>query len=108
MTRNLKIYSIILERGVVWEETIILLPDLTHYVFLSATIPNAKQFAGFIFLFIKSGKRLIVVCSLEWISYLHHQQCHVVYTDRRPVPLQHFIYSAGSDALYEVVDVKVC
>ena len=27
--------------GVVWEETIILLPDKVHYVFLSATIPNA-------------------------------------------------------------------
>ncbi|KAI1709969.1 rRNA-processing arch domain-containing protein [Ditylenchus destructor] len=75
------------ERGVVWEEAIILLPDNVHYVFLSATIPNAQQFA-------------------EWISYLHHQPCHVVYTDYRPVPLQHFIYSAGSDGLYEVVDVK--
>lgn len=43
-----------LERGVIWEETIILLPDNVHYVFLSATIPNAKQFA-------------------EWISFLHNQ-----------------------------------
>ena len=34
------------ERGVVWEETIILLPHNVHYVFLSATIPNARQFAG--------------------------------------------------------------
>ncbi|KHJ91159.1 DEAD/DEAH box helicase [Oesophagostomum dentatum] len=33
------------ERGVVWEETIILLPDNVHHVFLSATIPNARQFA---------------------------------------------------------------
>ena len=33
------------ERGVVWEETIILLPDNVHYVFLSATIPNARPFA---------------------------------------------------------------
>ena len=49
------------ERGVVWEETIILLPDNVHYVFLSATIPNARQFA-------------------EWIAHLHHQPCHVVYT----------------------------
>jgi ATP-dependent RNA helicase DOB1 len=32
-------------RGVVWEETIILLPDKVRYVFLSATIPNAFQFA---------------------------------------------------------------
>uniref|UniRef100_A0A8C4M8A7 Exosome RNA helicase MTR4 n=1 Tax=Equus asinus TaxID=9793 RepID=A0A8C4M8A7_EQUAS len=42
------------ERGVVWEETIILLPDNVHYVFLSATIPNARQFA-------------------EWICHLHKQ-----------------------------------
>lgn len=73
------------ERGVVWEETIILLPDNVHYVFLSATIPNARQFA-------------------EWIAHLHHQTCHVVYTDYRPVPLQHFIYPAGGEGLYLVVD----
>jgi hypothetical protein len=36
------------ERGVVWEETIILLPDKVHYVFLSATIPNATEFAHWI------------------------------------------------------------
>ena len=53
-----------LERGVVWEETIILLPDNVHYAFLSATVPNARQFA-------------------EWVAYLHHQPCHVVYTDFR-------------------------
>jgi len=32
-------------RGVVWEETIIMLPDKVRYVFLSATIPNASEFA---------------------------------------------------------------
>ena len=46
------------ERGVVWEETIILLPDNVHYVFLSATIPNATQFA-------------------EWICHLHKQVSEV-------------------------------
>jgi ATP-dependent RNA helicase DOB1 len=71
------------ERGVVWEETIILLPDNVHYVFLSATIPNARQFA-------------------EWISYIHHQTCHVVYTDYRPVPLEHHIYAGG--LIYKIVD----
>ena len=57
------------ERGVVWEETIILLPDNVRYVFLSATIPNAKEFA-------------------EWICHLHKQPCNVVYTEYRPTPLQ--------------------
>lgn len=75
------------ERGVVWEETIILLPDNVHYVFLSATIPNARQFA-------------------EWICYLHKQPCHVVYTEYRPVPLQHYIFPAGGDGLHLVVDEK--
>ncbi len=36
------------ERGVVWEETIILLPQAVKYAFLSATIPNAREFAEWI------------------------------------------------------------
>eukprot|EP00002_Diphylleia_rotans_P027081 TRINITY_DN541_c0_g1_i1.p1 TRINITY_DN541_c0_g1~~TRINITY_DN541_c0_g1_i1.p1 ORF type:complete len:1028 (-),score=254.82 TRINITY_DN541_c0_g1_i1:2032-5115(-) len=75
------------ERGVVWEETIILLPDKVRYVFLSATIPNALEFA-------------------QWIAKLHRQPCHVVYTDYRPVPLQHYIFPAGGEGLYLVVDEK--
>ena len=53
----------VVERGVVWEETIILLPDNVHYVFLSATIPNARQFA-------------------EWICHLH-KQVGQKFTDNR-------------------------
>ncbi|CAD6206218.1 GSCOCG00010022001-RA-CDS [Cotesia congregata] len=73
------------ERGVVWEETLILLPDNVHYVFLSATIPNARQF-------------------VEWVTHLHHQPCHVVYTDYRPTPLQHYIFPAGGDGIHLVVN----
>lgn len=36
------------ERGVVWEETIILLSQNVRYIFLSATIPNASEFAEWI------------------------------------------------------------
>ena len=36
------------ERGVVWEESIILLPHKVRFVFLSATIPNARQFVSWI------------------------------------------------------------
>ncbi|KAB1281377.1 Exosome RNA helicase MTR4 [Camelus dromedarius] len=85
VTLNSKIYLYFSERGVVWEETIILLPDNVHYVFLSATIPNARQFA-------------------EWICHLHKQPCHVIYTDYRPTPLQHYIFPAGGDGLHLVVD----
>ncbi|OUM65386.1 hypothetical protein PIROE2DRAFT_60042 [Piromyces sp. E2] len=75
------------ERGVVWEETIILLPNQVHYVFLSATIPNAFQFA-------------------EWICKIHEQPCHVVYTDYRPTPLQHYLFPAGGDGIHLAVDEK--
>lgn len=74
-------------RGVVWEETIILLPDKVRYVFLSATIPNAFQFA-------------------EWIVKMHKQPCHVVYTDFRPTPLQHYFFPAGGEGIFLVVDEK--
>lgn len=75
------------ERGVVWEESIILLPHKVRFVFLSATIPNASQFA-------------------EWIAEIHHQPCHVLYTNYRPTPLQHYIYPQGGDGLHLVVDEK--
>lgn len=75
------------ERGVVWEETIIMLPHKVRFVFLSATIPNAKEFAG-------------------WVSSIHKQPCHVVYTDYRPTPLQHFLFPQGGEGVFLVVDEK--
>ncbi|KAF5231111.1 hypothetical protein FANTH_13536 [Fusarium anthophilum] len=74
-------------RGVVWEETIIMLPDKVRYVFLSATIPNAFQFA-------------------EWIAKIHHQACHVVYTDFRPTPLQNYFFPCGGTGARLIVDEK--
>lgn len=74
-------------RGVVWEETIIMLPDKVRYVFLSATIPNAFQFA-------------------EWIAKIHHQACHVVYTDFRPTPLQNYFFPSGGTGARIIVDEK--
>ncbi|XP_010533059.1 PREDICTED: DExH-box ATP-dependent RNA helicase DExH10-like isoform X2 [Tarenaya hassleriana] len=73
------------ERGVVWEESIIFLPPAIKMVFLSATMSNATEFA-------------------EWICYLHKQPCHVVYTDFRPTPLQHYVFPTGGSGLYLVVD----
>lgn len=45
-------------------------------MFLSATIPNAKEFA-------------------DWVAKTHRGPCHVVYTDYRPTPLQHYIFPTG-------------
>ena len=61
-----------------WEETIILLPDNVHYVFLSATIHNARQFA-------------------EWICHLHKQ----VGRDAPPM------CSCGCLAMHDVIYVHM-
>ncbi|GMH36292.1 hypothetical protein BSKO_04160 [Bryopsis sp. KO-2023] len=73
------------ERGVVWEETIILLPPKTGLVFLSATLPNAREFA-------------------DWVTSLHGNPCHVIYTDFRPTPLKHYGFPIGGDGLYFLKD----
>ena len=74
-------------RGVVWEETMILLSNKINYVFLSATIPNAREFA-------------------MWISLIKNQPCNVIYTEFRPVPLQHYVYPSNSDDIILIVDEK--
>ena len=76
------------ERGVVWEETLIFLPKGARAAFLSATLPNASEFA-------------------QWVSYIHRAPCHVVYTDYRPTPLAHYCFPVGSgQGLHLVVDTK--
>lgn len=72
-------------RGVVWEESMILLPHKVRYVFLSATIPNAREFC-------------------LWIAKLHNQPVNVVYTDKRPTPLQHYVFPVGGTGLHIIVD----
>lgn len=68
------------ERGVVWEESIILAPKATRMAFLSATLPNSAEFAG-------------------WVAATHGSPVHVVYTEYRPTPLQHYMFPAGAQAL---------
>eukprot|EP01083_Nonionella_stella_P263528 895114_1 len=73
------------DRGVVWEESIIMLNPNINLVFLSATLPNATEFA-------------------DWIAMLKGRPCHVISTDVRPVPLRHFVFPAGGSGLYLVKD----
>ena len=56
-------------------------------VFLSATLANATEFAA-------------------WVAHLHAQPCHVVYTDTRPVPLEHYAYMGGQTGLFLVLDSR--
>lgn len=75
------------ERGIAWEESIILLNPDVRFVFLSATIPNANEFA-------------------EWICRIKNQPCNIVYTEFRPVPLQHYIFPSGAKGIYLAIDEK--
>ena len=40
--------SNIMQRGVVWEEVIIMLPDHVNIILLSATVQNTKEFAEWV------------------------------------------------------------
>ena len=62
------------ERGVVWEECIIMLPKHITFILLSATIPNAKEFG-------------------DWVGRTKSRTIYIISTNKRPVPLEHFIYS---------------
>jgi antiviral helicase SKI2 len=45
---KLHILIMLTQRGVVWEEVIIMLPDHVNIILLSATVPNAKEFADWV------------------------------------------------------------
>jgi antiviral helicase SKI2 len=61
------------ERGVVWEECLILLPEGCGIVMLSATVPNALEFAS-------------------WVGKTRKRAVYVVSTYKRPVPLVHSLF----------------
>ncbi|KAM7527413.1 hypothetical protein LguiB_030823 [Lonicera macranthoides] len=71
------------ERGVVWEEVIIMLPRHINIVLLSATVPNTIEFA-------------------DWIGRTKQKEIRVTGTTRRPVPLEHCIFYSGE--LYKVCE----
>ncbi|EGG05735.1 uncharacterized protein MELLADRAFT_36552 [Melampsora larici-populina 98AG31] len=73
------------ERGVVWEEVIIMLPDHVTIILLSATVPNTKEFA-------------------DWVGRTKKKDIYVISTPKRPVPLEHFLY-ANKD-LYKILNAK--
>jgi antiviral helicase SKI2 len=74
------------ERGVVWEEVIIMLPRHINFVLLSATVPNTFEFA-------------------DWIGRTKQKEIRVTGTTKRPVPLEHCLFYSGE--LYKVCENEV-
>lgn len=72
-----------LERGVVWEEVIIMLPEHVTLILLSATVPNTFEFAS-------------------WVGRTKKKNIYVISTPKRPVPLEHYLWA--DKAIYKIVD----
>ncbi|OQO10549.1 hypothetical protein B0A48_03847 [Cryoendolithus antarcticus] len=62
------------ERGVVWEEVIIMLPEHVTLIMLSATVPNTFEFAS-------------------WVGRTKKKDIYVISTPKRPVPLAHYLWA---------------
>ena len=62
-----------LERGYIWEESIIYSPEHIRFLALSATIPNAQEFS-------------------DWIHAIKHHEVVTVVSTTRNVPLNHLFY----------------
>ncbi|XP_028758760.1 DExH-box ATP-dependent RNA helicase DExH11 isoform X1 [Neltuma alba] len=71
------------ERGVVWEEVIIMLPRHINIILLSATVPNTVEFA-------------------DWIGRTKQKEIRVTGTTKRPVPLEHCLFYSGE--LYKICE----
>lgn len=77
-----------IERGTVWEESIIFSPKNIRFVCLSATIPNADEFAA-------------------WIAAIKKHEVQTIINDKRSVPLHNQFYDSqlGVCTLEEIRDV---
>lgn len=78
-----------IERGHVWEEVLILLPDHVNIIMLSATVPNALEFSN-------------------WVGLTKRKKVYVISTSKRPVPLEHYLYTGHNEEtkkeLFMIVD----
>ncbi|HNX91183.1 MAG TPA: DEAD/DEAH box helicase [Candidatus Omnitrophota bacterium] len=74
------------ERGTVWEESIMFLPEHMKILALSATIPNINELVG-------------------WIESVHKKPVRIVKEDNRPVPL-HFIFQHEDRIINNIHDLR--
>lgn len=75
------------ERGVVWEEVIIMLPPHITIVMLSATVPNVMDFADWVG---RTKNRIVYVTGM-----LHKQdQCMTVCCSQQCVSLSSYVSSS--------------
>ena len=78
-----------IERGYVWEESIIYSSETVRFLCLSATIPNAQEFS-------------------DWIQAIKKHKVDTVVSSYRNVPLKHFFYDTelGITSLKKIKQAK--
>jgi len=74
------------ERGTVWEESLIFLPEHMNLLGLSATIPNIRQLSS-------------------WIEAIHKKPVKMVIEEKRPVPL-HFFFQCQNEIIDKIERIK--
>lgn len=63
----------------------IMLPAHVCLILLSATIPNAVEFA-------------------DWLGRMSQRKVYVISTHTRPVPLQHYLFTGFQEQKYLILD----
>src|SRR3989344_1158827 len=78
-----------IERGYVWEESIIYSAETVRFLCLSATIPNAQEFSN-------------------WIQAIKHHSVKTIISTKRNVPLEHLFYDEelGITTLEKIREAK--
>ncbi len=74
------------ERGTVWEESLIFLPAHMRFLGLSATMPNIDQFAA-------------------WLREIHKHRITVIKENQRPVPLNYY-FQVGEGIYHSLKALK--
>ncbi|MBI4972398.1 MAG: DEAD/DEAH box helicase [Candidatus Omnitrophica bacterium] len=74
------------ERGTVWEESLIFLPEHMQVLALSATIPNIQELS-------------------QWLENIHRRSIKIVIEENRPVPL-HFFFQAQNEVVDNINRLK--
>ena len=75
-------------------QVLILLPEHVNVILLSATVPDPLDFA-------------------DWVGRTKRKKIHVISTTKRPVPLEHYLYTGSNgktkdDLFLLQVTHKVC
>jgi len=71
------------DRGHVWEQSFLMMPDHVHMTMLSATLPDADELG-------------------KWLAITKNHDVDLAPSSKRVVPLTHYIM--GYDKLYEIMD----